>query len=225
MDYLALKKQFVFLNRSQALVQVHASKVKNTSFDIWTEGKSKKYRETVRLLEQGLEQLKDEDFPPIVVVAASKLGSKSYSSYDHVKDVIYFSNHFDSEKEIEEKLKNSDFKARNLVEVLRHELGHKLHWDAVKRFYRAHKSRYNNINEAKHELDAKLEEYIAKQSPIYLATVVSIYSYTSYLESKKLQSLSTVNEIIAEVWANKNKVADKILIRLIEEELNYGRKA
>ncbi len=224
MDYLALKKQFVFLDHRQALVQVHASKVKNTKFDIWTEGKSKKYRGTVRLLEQGLSELQDEKFPPIVVVAASKLGGKSYSSYDHVKDVIYFSDRFDSKEKLEETLKNSDFKARNIVEVLRHELGHKKHWDSVKRYYKAHQSRYNDINEAKHNLDAKLERYIAKQNPIYLAQTVSIYAYTSYLEAKAVLSLSTVNEIIAEVCANEEKIKDKTLVRLIERELNYGRK-
>ncbi len=215
MDFLAKRKEFVFLNERNALVRVHTMKVKNTDFDIWTEGKGKRYREAIRLVEAGLAQIEARNMPPVIIVASSKLGKNSYSSYDHQTDVIYYSNRFSLKEKLEERLKHSDFEARNITDVLRHELGHKRHWDAIKRYYIAHYSRYNNIKQAKNDLDSKLKKYIASQNLSFLVDILSYYAYISFENG-------SVNEVIAEYYVH-GKTSDPQLDKLIKEELNYGQ--
>lgn len=223
MDYLALKRQYVFLNERNAMVRVHTTKVADKNFDIWVEGKSKRYREAVKVVQSGLKQLEDEELPPIVIVSSRKLGENSFASYDNARDVIYFNSEHGDEKNLEDELKNSDFRARNIVGILCHELGHKKHWDAIKRYYNAHKTQYNSIKEAKHTLDEKLEKYIVNQSPIYLLTNVSAYASASFSEGKRESTNNVVNEVIAEVLVDPTTIKDVHLVKIIQEELSYGK--
>lgn len=223
MDYLALKRQYVFLNERNAMVRVHTTKVADKNFDIWVEGKSKKYREAVKVVQSGLKQLEDEELPPIVIVSSKKLGENSFASYDNARDIIYFNNKYGDEKKLEDKLMNSNFKAKNIVGVLQHELGHKKHWDAIKRYYKANKTRYNSIKEAKNSLDAKLEKYIVNQPLFYLSTNVSVYADISFFAEKRKSTSNDVNEVIAEVLVDPSSIKDTHLVETIQEELNYGK--
>jgi len=161
-DFLSKKQEFIFRNSKDAIVRVHVMQVGSTPYDIWIEGKMKKYRDCVTLLEKALVDFDRSDLPPIIVVANKKIETGGISSYNHVDDVIYFNSFYHTQERIDHVIDEGTFAAQDLSGIIRHELGHKLHWDAVKRFYRAHKSKYNNIEEAKHDLDAPVGELCSK---------------------------------------------------------------
>lgn len=48
MDYLSKKKEFIFLNSQNASVYVHTVQLKNYKYELYVEGKSKKYRKSLR---------------------------------------------------------------------------------------------------------------------------------------------------------------------------------
>lgn len=222
MDFLSKKHEFSFLNNKKDIVRVHVIKIASSKYDIWTEGKSKKYRDSVRLIEPALKNFNKKDLPPIVIVSNNKMGEGGISSYNHNDDIIYFNSYFHTYERINEVLEKQIFAAKDLSEIIHHELGHKKHWDAIKKFYKANKSKYNNLNEAKKILDSQLESYINKQSLLYLRFTVSPYAQISYSFAKKHNSLNIVNEVIAEVIA-LNGSTDLFLNNLIESELNYGK--
>ncbi|MDN6023862.1 MAG: hypothetical protein L0I32_08760, partial [Lactobacillus sp.] len=140
--------------------------------------------------------------------------------------VIFFNNFYHSTEQIDEITHQNLFIATDLKEIIRHELGHKLHWDAIKRFYRSHKKQYNNLQEAKNDFDSNLESYITHQlnnNYSYLIENVSTYANLAFEYAKANYKNNSVNEVIAEVYAIHGS-KDPILNDLIMEELNYGRK-
>ena len=98
-----------------------------------------------------------------------------------------------------------------------HEIAHKKHWDPVKRSYKANKSKYNCIEDAKQKADAKNRNYIIKQGKFYLSANISMYASSSFELAKHTNS--AINEIIAEALA-QDLISDPFLHELIKEELN-----
>ena len=222
LDYLSKKHEYTFWNNKLNLVRVHVSQVANTNYNIWTEGYSKKYRDSIKLIEKAIKKFNPSDLPPIVIVSDLKMGSGGISSYNHNDDVIYFNSHYNNQSRINQVISRRIFAPKNVTDIIQHELGHKMHWDAVKRFYQANKTRYNSIKEAKNELDSKLEAYISKQEPGYLYSTMSIYASKSFEMKKKYNSNNAVNEVIAEFTVKKRTI-DTTLNELIERELSYGK--
>lgn len=220
MDFLSKKKEHIFLNNQLALVRVHVSKVAPT-FNLWTEGRSKKYRDCIRELNIALKKFNSKDLPAIIIVANKKLGSGGISSYDHINDVIYYNNYYHTQERIIKIAHRDSFASQNLGDIIQHELGHKEHWDAAKKFYSTHSNKYNNLNEAKKELDSQLEKYIAMQDYTYLSSTVSPYAATSYRFSKIHQNENFINEVIAEYTVMGN-TTDPNLNNLIEGVLKYA---
>lgn len=83
-------------------------------------------------------------------------------------------------------------------------------------------SRYNSVEEAKKELDSKLEKYIAEQGKFYLVSTVSEYVANSYDYAKNHKKTNFVNKIIAE-YAVLGETSDSYLNQLIESVINYGK--
>lgn len=221
MDFLSKKRHYVFLNNHDKTVHIHVSQVTSSPYNLWTEGKSKKYRDCIRMLDATLGHFNYDDLPPIIIVANEKIGTGGISSYNHIDDVIYYNSFYHTQEAIGTITQNKAFASKNLQGIIQHELGHKKHWDAAKKFYFAHKSRYNNVDEAKKELDSKLEKYVAEQGGFYLASTVSEYAATSY-DYAKQQNNNIVNEIIAE-YQVLGKTTDPYLNELIESVINYGK--
>lgn len=222
MDYLAKKREYAFWNNKRALVRVHVTQVESSPYNIWTEGKTKKYRDSISLIKKAIENLNPSDLPPIIVVANSKMGSGGISSYNHDDDVIYYNSYYHNQVRINQLVSGKLFTSKSVSDIIRHELGHKLHWDAVKRFCHANQTRYNSIEEAKNELDSKLENYISKQEINYLYLTLSSYAAESFRDAKANNRQNSVNEVIAEFMV-KSKSVDSTLRNLIESELNYGK--
>lgn len=223
MDYLSKKHEYTFWNNKLNLVRVHVSQVANTSYDIWTEGYSKKYRDSIRLIEKAIKKFDPSEVPPIVIVSEAKMGSGGISSYNHDDDVIYFNSYYSNQNKIKQVISRRMFASKNLTDIIRHELGHKMHWDAVKRFYQANQSRYNSIKEAKNELDSKLESYLSRQGTDYVYLSLGFYASESFRFAKKYNKSNVVKEVIAEAMV-KHKTIDPVLTKLIESELNYGKR-
>lgn len=167
MDFLSKKHVFKFLNTENTLIRVHVIQVRSTNYNIWIEHKSKKYRDCLKLLKHALLNFEPDKLLPIVIVDEKKIGHGGISSYNHMQNIIYFNSYYCTQKRINLLIKDSEFAASNLPDIIKHELGHKFHWDAVKRFYHANKNKYNNISIAKHDLDSKIESYIATQESTY----------------------------------------------------------
>lgn len=225
MDYLARKKEYVFLNNKYATVRVHVKQINQTPYQLWSEGYSKNYRDTLTLLNEVLKYFNPNDLPPIIIISNQKLGAGSISSYFPKEDILFFNNYYHSQKRINDISSQKLFVSKTLTQIIKHELGHKKHWDAVKRFYKAHQSQYNNINEAKDALDGEIKSYISKQMEIdytYLKKNISLYAYYCFEYAKKELKHNVINEVIAEVTA-ANGSKDPHLNKLITEELNYGK--
>lgn len=222
MDYLSKKHEYSFWNNKLTLVRVHVSKVTNTHYNIWTEGNSKKYRDSIRLIEKSIKKFDPSKLPPIIIVSETKMGNGGISSYNHDDDVIYFNNYYSDQKKINQVIDKKIFASKSTTDIIKHELGHKLHWDAVKRFYRANQNRYNSIEEAKNELDSKLEKYLSRQETNYLYQTLSFYASESFKTAKQNNKSNVINEVIAEAMV-KQETDDPVLNELIESELNYGK--
>lgn len=225
MDYLSKKREYTFLNNHNAVIHVHTFQIAHASYKIFVEAKSKKYRDSVNLLEKIIPSLNIENLPTFVVVDNKKLGEGSISSYNAQQDVIYFNSKYANRDLLQNILNNPFFAANSLRGVIYHELAYKQHWDAVKRFYKAHKLRYNSIIDAKKKLDSNLEQYIGYQLSFdrsYLSKNVSIYAEKAYKCAKQHLQANMINEVIAEALTRNNS-ADKQLNKLVKEELSYGR--
>lgn len=90
--------------------------------------------DSVKLLEKALVGFDRLNLPPIIVVANKKIGTGGISSYNHVDDVIYFNSFYHTQERIDHVIDEGTFAAQNLSGIIRHELGHKLHWNAIKSF-------------------------------------------------------------------------------------------
>lgn len=212
MDYLARKREYSFKNINNEICRIHTHLVYKGKFEIWRENDDKRSRRITDLI---IRSCKGEDFfvPKLVVVNSKYL--KVIAAYDHEKDIIYLNKDFYSLEVVKQHLKSNYFVADNFKGVLLHEYGHKLHWDAIKNFYKQNKKKYNNIKEAKMFLDSRLESYLNRQYPGYIRKEISSYAEDAFLQSH------SINEVIAEYIA-KGNINDKSISFYIKEILNYA---
>lgn len=179
------------------------------------------------MIESIVSKYNSNDLPDIAIVRSSKIGKQAISAYDHDRDVIYFNSRFNSSEKINHYLQNDFFAAKDVKGILRHELGHREHWLAAKRFYKLHKRQYNSIEDAKQELDSEVLRYVKEQElfdgiNIYLTQKVSRYAATRFNYFTKNFFYDQINEIIAEFYVN-GKTEDVELDKLIKKVLNYGK--
>lgn len=217
MDFLSKKHEYIFFNPSNEKIRVHVKQSRKRKHDIYLEASSKKYRKSADMISNVLSSMEIK-FPRIVIIDDDKLGHGNISAYDHQHDIIFYNYQFYSKEKILLTLNDYAFAAQDLSGILKHELGHKYHWDAVKRFYNAQKSRYN-LNEAKHILDTKIVSYVSHQlnrDYLYLVKNVSYYASISFINTH------TINEIIGEYFVF-GSTKDPRLNTLIREEINYGK--
>lgn len=155
----------------------------------------------------------------IVVVKRAKL--PGYAAYDHDTNVLFISEELIDPKLFKEMVDHTYFPARDVKDVLLHELGgHKAHWDAVDRFWKANTNRFSNLMEAKTALEMPLREYVAKQmgnNPMYLTKTVSRNANVGWERD------SLLHELIADVIIkyNQGTLSDPALYSLVREVISY----
>ena len=91
-----------------------------------------------------------------------------------------------------------------------------MHWDSAKRLYNKKKKRYNNVEEAKNDLDEDLIKYVKIQESIDFFYVKNISQNAKEAWKKK-----NINEIVAEVAVLNQKLEDKELLNKVKGVLEW----
>lgn len=157
------------------------------------------------------------------IIVAKNRTLQGIAAYDYEKRSLFICEELVNEEFFSKKIDKNYFAARNLDDVLIHELGgHKKHWEAVERYFYLNKC--NSISIAKEELEMKLREYIKKQMSIeyfYLKNIVSDNAFQQF-SCKRI-----LNECIADatILIERNSMKDSYLAELVEEVINYDGNA
>lgn len=211
-DLMAKFREFKTKNIYNKDVRFSAKKVEGEKYDIWIQSSTKKIRDTLELVLNELEGF--ENLPTIVILKYHIL--ECIAGYDRIKDVVYVSDELNSEKNINKVLSNGYFASKNLKDILTHELTHKKHWDSAKKLYNERKKRYNNIEEAKKDLDSQLISYVKHQVSIDRKYLSDISQNTKAAYSNK-----NINELVAEVMVLGDNIKDKELLNKVKGVLGW----
>lgn len=217
LDFMADKKLFYAGKYNGQDLRFKAKKVSGSKYDIWSQGDTKKYRDTIQTVMRILDG-KNERIPRIVVVTSKKL--PGIAAYNHIQDVMYINNKLGNATEMSKEFSTGYFAAKNVDDVLTHELAHKSHWDSAKALYKSKPKMYNTVEGAKKVLDESLEKYVKNvqaQEMQYLGKYISRNAERNFEEG-------SVNEIVAEVAVLGDKLEDKVLLNLVSEVLKDGTR-
>ncbi|MBF0714502.1 minor capsid protein [Gemella sp. GH3] len=213
LDSMANSKLYV-LNNGESNVRIRATKLQGLKYDVWVEDSSKKSRNTLELLKQELQHF--NNIPKIIIAREDKF--KNIAGYDNKNDILYISNKLNSISNINKLLASGYFAARNLKDILTHELAHKKHWDNAKSLYKKYPKRYNNIESAKRDLDSELMAYVKTQVSLdrqYLSNISK--------NAKVAYSNGNINELVAEVEVLDDIVEDKELLNKVKGVLEWNQ--
>lgn len=214
-DSMATSKLYT-INNGGSDIRIRATKMQGLDYDIWLEDHSKKSRDTLDLIKTELPYF--NNVPKIVIAKEDKF--KNIAGYDNKNDILYMSNRLNSIGNINKILSSGYFTARTLKDILTHELAHKKHWDNAKSLYKKHPKRYNNVEDAKYDLDAELINYVKNQvtnEPKYLLNNVSSNAYMNFEYG--------INELVADSAVLGDKLKDKNLYNLVQEVLGNDERA
>lgn len=176
------------------------------------------YSQSAKKIVSAVDDFMSENSVKVNVVVLKNKTLGGLSAYDHSKNVLYVSEELSNVAEFK-KLVGDYFPAENVKDVFTHELlGHKAHWEAIKKYQSSHRS--ESIEQSKNALEEKLQKYVAtqlNQDYNYLRNNVSENASSEYKQEKSL------NEVIADaiVLMKKGALKDKTLERLINEVLDY----
>lgn len=166
-------------------------------------------------------QKKYGDIEEIIILKNNSLGG--IAAYDHANNTLYLSEELGNESSFKKIVDSKKFPAKNLEDVIEHELGgHKKHWDSVKAYSN---EKGVSISSSKLQLEAELRKFIISQSmhdPFYIERVVSTNAFNKFISKKEL------NELIADtkVRISQNTLDDNFLKELVLEVINYdGRNS
>lgn len=129
------------------------------------------------------------------------------AAYEHINDILYVNEKISSQSYIDDELLEGYFVAENAIDVIKHEMFHKKHWDFMM-------TNGKDSATIKKEIEAKLRKYIVEQQRqdyFYLLKVVSENASFKFLKDNSL------NEVIAEVLLQEEKgiVCDEVLLKLV----------
>jgi len=91
------------------------------------------------------------------------------AAYEHINDILYVNEKISSQSYIDDELLEGYFVAENAIDVIKHEMFHKKHWDFMM-------TNGKDSATIKKEIEAKLRKYIVEQQRqdyFYLLKVVS----------------------------------------------------
>lgn len=213
-DFMAKSKLFTASNG----LRIRGKKQYGTPHDIYLENNTKVSRDTYQMLERALEDRPSDQLPTMVVATAKKLqNGKGLAAYDRATDTLYVSNKLHSPEAVHHELKDGYFAAKNFYDIITHELAHKRHWDAVKRFYNDHQKEYNRLEDAKEALESDLLSYVKRQLEMdyrYIDRNISQNARESFAHGN-------INELIADVGVLQGKT-DPTLLEKTKGVTKYG---
>ena len=209
-DLMAKSQQFVVGDR----IRVSAKQVHGTGYDFWLQDNTKKIRDTMRNVHEGLKDLSDFDVPKIVIVKHSRLNA--FAGYNQEQNILFVSDILHSKEQIQNLLSDDYFASNDLTGILKHELTHKKHWDSAKAFYKKNKKRYNNFEEAMKALNAPLVSYVKTQQNLDM-----MYLHRISIDALAAFEKNNINELVAEVGVLAEDTPDKILLQKVKEVLKW----
>lgn len=209
-DLMAKSQQFVVGDR----IRVSAKQVHGTGYDFWLQDNTKKIRDTMRNVHEGLKDLSDFDVPKIVIVKHSRLNA--FAGYNQEQNIFFVSDILHSKEQIQNLLSDDYFASNDLTGILKHELTHKKHWDSAKAFYKKNKKRYNNLEEAMKALNAPLVSYVKTQQNLDM-----MYLHRISIDALAAFEKNNINELVAEVGVLAEDTPDKILLQKVKEVLKW----
>ena len=209
-DLMAKSQQFVVGDR----IRVSAKQVHGTGYDFWLQDNTKKIRDTMRNVHEGLKDLSDFDVPKIVIVKHSRLNA--FAGYNQEQNILFVSDILHSKEQIQNLLSDDYFASNDLTGILKHELTHKKHWDSAKAFYKKNKKRYNNLEEAMKVLNAPLVSYVKTQQNLDM-----MYLHRISIDALAAFEKNNINELVAEVGVLAEDTPDKILLQKVKEVLKW----
>ncbi len=159
------------------------------------------------------------DIDEIVVVKNNVLGG--IAGYDHTTNKLYLSEELGDAKTFRKIVDVKRFPAKNLEDVIEHELGgHKKHWDSIKQYS---EEKGISADRAKENLENELRKYVDFQLAYdrhYIQNIVSENAHEQFFYDKEL------NELIADakVRIKQGTLTDEKLKELVLEVTNYDGK-
>lgn len=160
------------------------------------------------------------DVDEIIVAKNETLGG--LAAYNHNNNSFYISEELINATKFNKLVDTSYFAAKNLDDVLLHELGgHKQHWDSVYKYYEKNKDNFSSIEEAKENIEGSLLNFIKNKSIYdykYISKNISENAFDGFLSRKNV-----LNELIADgkILMEKGLLKDDELIQLMKGVLYY----
>ena len=121
----------------------------------------------------------------------------------------YISDELNSEESINKILSDGYFTSKNLKDILTHELTHK-------NIGTMQKKHYNDIEEAKNDLDSQLVSYIKNRVSLDRKYLSNICQNIKVAYSNN----NNINKLVAEVMVLGDNVEDKELLNKVKEVLD-----
>ena len=188
-------------------ISIKAYQVKGHD-SIFTQTNTRDAQNTIRLVSGQFDSIQQLQNVSEIVVAKDVPG---IAAYDHVDNRLYINERISSAAYIKEQLSGDYFVAENAVDILRHEMHHKDHWDFI-----SEKALTSGKSSAivKQEIESNLREYVQNQlasDPAYIRNTVSRNADNNFA------ARSILNELIADVLLqqDKNTVKDSLLLNLV----------
>ena len=152
------------------------------------------------------------------IIIAQQKSLNGFAAYDHKANSLYVSEELINEDKFKDLVDFDYFPSRSLQDVLTHEMTHKAHWDAAKKYHSA--NGIKEIDDAKMNLESDLRKYVISQTQndeVYIRKYISENAYFNFKMNKSL------NELIADgrVLLEKGELQDNYLGDLIREVINY----
>ena len=159
------------------------------------------------------------------IIIVKNVDLRGISSYRQMDNTLFISEELITKKGFDRLVDKSYFPARNLDDVIIHELaGHKRHWDMVKKFHNDNLDKYSSLEDAKQDYERSLRGYVIKQQIsdyFYISKNVSMNAFNNF------DINSSLNELIADctVMYRNNAITDNGLFDLVEELMKYDAQA
>ena len=203
MDYMGQPKDFGVEDGN-----IKAYEIKGMP-NVYTQRFNEDVMKTAQLINDAKESIPQlNDISSIVI--SKKIGN--IAGYDHTNNVLYVNELLANDDYISKNLTDY-FVADNAMEVLKHEVFHKEHWDKVMEYASS-----SGLSEtaAKQQIESELRKYVSNQSAMDYNYVTNIVSRNAFVQFRNEDSL---NELVADslLQIDKGIVNDELLKRYIED--------
>lgn len=200
--------------------------VQNSEFDLYVDDDFSKRTKAIRLVEKNLRALKEElpvgimGMPKVIVIDFEKyeIGKDAIAAYHKELECIFINSRYDTVEKVQKFLEKGKgfFASTDTLSLYRHELGHHLYQELIKKIAKKNNLPYNVIDEnnlAKIILDGFIADFVHEKNREnrFVEKELGTYALDGYKDHE-------YTEILAECFAGRfeRKYAQELLKRLEE---------